>query len=345
MDIDHEPQFIPPTTGEEKKKDIGNMRFIAIFRYLALLVIIIAGPFFVFFSLPPRDFPAGEIVVIETGMTFGEVAQLMEERRVVRSSQLMQIIALVRDRNFTVSAGSYLMDEPMTVFEVLRRLHRGLYGDVYERITIPEGSSNIQIAALLEDADLADFDPDVFFSLAKEKEGYLFPDTYFFFPDISEEGIISQMENNFEAQTADLAEEVAESEKTFEEIIIMASIIEKEANKLDEETGEASIISGILWRRIRIGMPLQVDAPFLYLLGKASHELTRSDLAIDSPFNTYRYTGLVPAPIGNPGRNAIIAALSPVETEYLYYLHDKGGVIHYAETFAGHTANINTYLR
>ena len=121
----------------------------------------------------------------------------------------------------------------------------------------------------------------------------------------------------------------------------MASIIEKEANGEEDR----AVISGILWKRIAQGMPMQVDAPFLFLLNKQSSELTIKDLAIDSPYNTYKYKGLPPGPINNPRLESIKAALNPQTSPYLYYLHDAKGGIHYASDFKGHQANITRYLK
>jgi UPF0755 protein len=121
----------------------------------------------------------------------------------------------------------------------------------------------------------------------------------------------------------------------------MASIIEKEAKGEEDRY----FISGILWKRISKGIPLQVDAPFLYILGKESSELTRADLAINSPFNTYKNKGLTPSPIGNPGLESIKAAIKPKDSPYLYYLHDSDGNIHYAKTYTEHLKNINKYLK
>ena len=121
----------------------------------------------------------------------------------------------------------------------------------------------------------------------------------------------------------------------------MASLIEKEASGEKDR----NIVSGILWKRIEKGIPLQVDAPFLYILGKESSELTKSDLSINSPFNTYKYKGLTPSPIGNPGLDSIKAAINPEDSPYLYYLHDAEGNIHYARTYSEHQKNIRTYLK
>jgi len=121
----------------------------------------------------------------------------------------------------------------------------------------------------------------------------------------------------------------------------MASLIEKESSG-DEDR---SIISGILWKRFNNNRPLQVDATLSYLLGKKSQDLTVDDLNIDSPYNTYRYPGLPVGPIGNPGLEAIQAAIYPKDSPYWFYLHDKTGKAYYAKTFEEHIANKNKYLR
>jgi UPF0755 protein len=120
----------------------------------------------------------------------------------------------------------------------------------------------------------------------------------------------------------------------------MASLLEKEARNATE----AKTVAGILWKRISLGKPLQVDAPFLYVLGKTSAQLTTRDLTKDGPYNTYTRKGLPVGPIGNPGIAMIQAALNPIASQYLYYLHDRNGVIHYAKTYEGHLQNKKKYL-
>lgn len=153
---------------------------------------------------------------------------------------------------------------------------------------------------------------------AQNKEGYLFPDTYFFFDTSSEKDVLYSMSNNFKEKIVSIQSEISASAKSEQNIIIMASIIEREA----EGNADRTIISGILWNRISKNMPLQVD----------------------SAPETYKIKGLPSAPICNPGLKAIEAAMHPVSSSYLYYLHDKNGIIHYAETFAEHKQNKIKYL-
>ena len=150
-------------------------------------------------------------------------------------------------------------------------------------------------------------------------EGYLFPDTYFFLTDSNETDVINSMNGNFKKKIMPLLPDITAFGKTEKEIITMASIIEREA----KGDTDREIISGILWKRIKIGMPLQVDA---------------------AP-ETYKIKELPKNPISNPGLLSIKAAIHPVSSSYLYYLHDKNGSIHYAKNFTEHQANIRKYLK
>jgi len=177
--------------------------------------------------------------------------------------------------------------------------------------------------------------------LSKDDIGYLFPDTYSFSPSVTPEQVIEALKRNFENKTKRLEQDFLKSTRKKEDLVIMASIIEKEASG----ENDAPVISGILWKRLDRGIALQVDAPFLFLLGKKSSELTIKDLAIKSPYNTYINKGLPPTPISNPGLSAIEAALKPVDSPYFYYLHGNDGIVRYAKTFDEHKANIQKYLK
>jgi len=173
------------------------------------------------------------------------------------------------------------------------------------KITIPEGYNLEDIAAKFR--PFKNFDKENFFRIAKE--GYLFPDTYFLTGKETETEVVEIMENNFQKKVGEIKPEV----------LIMASLLEKES----KITEERKIISGILWKRLKAGMPLQVDCSF----------------------DTYLCQGLPLAPICNPGLDSIGAALNPVESEYWYYLHDKKGIIHYTKTFEEHKVNKAKYIR
>lgn len=207
-------------------------------------------------------------------------------------------------------------------------------------VTIPEGYNVRQIGEALERAGL--FSKEDFVSEAQKHEGYLFPDTYRFYKTSNSEQVIGKMRDNFAKKIApEILSEAKRARRTLEQIIITASILEKEV----KSTEDRKLAAGILWKRLGLGMGLNVDAALTYVLGKPSGELTEADLKYDSPYNTYRYRGLPPGPISNPGLDAILAALYPTASEYFYYLTDKNGATRYARTLEEHRLNRFKYLK
>ena len=177
-----------------------------------------------------------------------------------------------------------------------------------------------------------------FIEKALPSEGYLFPDTYYFPENARAEEVIQKLKLTFDEKIAE-NKEILSSEKTLKDIVIMASIIEKEATKDSMQE-----VSDILWHRIDINMPLQVDAGFVYERDKHTFELSLEDLQTDSPYNTYVRYGLTPTPISNPGIQALKAAAFPRKTENLYFLTGYDGEMYYAQTLKQHEANKDKYL-
>ena len=303
-------------------------------------VLFLASAFaYILFSVP-KNFPAGRVIEIKKGSGLAEIAEDLKESGAIKSPYLFKAVLLSSFRQADVKAGHYFFETPMSMFGVSRRLTQGIYGIEPVRATIIEGWSNKQAGEYFEKLGL--FKKEEWLSLTEGKEGYLFPDTYFFMPEVEAEGVIKTMSENFDKKVIKgLGEEIVKSGRKLEELIIMASILEKEASSYED----MRMISGILWKRLEFGIGLQVDATVSYVVGKPSLELTDEDLAVDSPFNTYKYRGLPPAPIGNPGLEAIKAAITPTQTIYWYYLHDSDGEPHYAMTFEEHKRNKELYLR
>lgn len=288
----------------------------------------------------PSDFPIPYNLSIERGQTLFSVSQELQSDHIIRSRRTFEVIMILLGTERSMSEGEYSFSSPLSVFEVAFRISGKQFGIERVKVTFPEGFTTDQMADRLA-ATFPDFNTAVFKALSRVDEGYLFPDTYKFFPSVTPEIVVRTLKQNFETTIEPLQQDIAASGTSLHDIITMASLIEKEANGDDDR----EIISGILWKRIAQGMPLQVDAPFLFLLGKESKELTRTDLAIKSPYNTYINKGLPPTPINNPGISAIKAAIHPKDSPYLYYLHDASGQIHYARTYAEHKKNIATYLK
>ena len=179
--------------------------------------------------------------------------------------------------------------------------------------------------------------------------GYMFPDTYLIPQDATAGAIISIFTGAFDKKvTADMRADIRSAGMTLESVVILASIVEREG--LTDE--DRPVIAGILLNRLEIGWPLQADATLQYALGYQAQEktwwkkvLTDDDKKVKSPYNTYTNPGLPPGPISNPGIASIRAVIYPKKTEYMYYLHDPTGAVHYAKTLEEHNANVARYLR
>ena len=310
-------------------------------------VVIVCAVIFVsvltYFSIAPSDFPDGSTVAIEKGMTLSQAAKVLSDSGVIRSQFLFKVAVRLMGGTRSVVMGDYLFDQPLSVVSVALRTIQGQFGIERIKVTIPEGLSSKEMSVILA-KNIPKFDAQGFVVLAKQYEGYLFPDTYYFYGNSTPESVVAEMRNNFEnrmaSTTLTLTTSAALSTRSMKDVIIMASIIEKEATSSEDRR----VIAGILWKRLDSGMALQVDPPFYYFLGKTSDQLSVDDLALDSPYNLYKHVGLPPTPISNPGLDAITDTLNPSSTPYWFYLSDKKGNMHYASTFEGHVANKSKYL-
>ncbi|HRY62362.1 MAG TPA: endolytic transglycosylase MltG [Candidatus Paceibacterota bacterium] len=306
---------------------------------VSIVLIVILAINYNFFAAP-AEHPGGTKFAITSGMTISEAAEYLSENNIIKSPTVFKTLVFIMGGRSGVIAGSYFIEHPVSVFRIAMMVTTNGYGIKMYKVTIPEGLSNRQIADLLA-KNLDNFDKAKFLKLAKDKEGYLFPDSYFFEPESTPEKVIEMMNDNYNEKIKMVNLDIVFFNKPIKDIITMASILEEEART--ENTRR--MIADILWRRIERGMSLQVDASFVYLLGKGSAELTVDDMKIDSPYNTYKYKGLPPGPITNPGLASILAATKPLKNKYWFYLSDKDGIMHYAVTFEEHKLNKERYLR
>ncbi len=291
------------------------------------------------FLVAPRNFPDNKIIYIPNGWSVASIAEHLHKEGIIRSPIIFKIIVRLTGQEDNLIAGYYLMDDRPSLIEITDRLMRGEYHLVPMKVIIFEGFDNRQVAKKFKDT-LPGFNEERFLQLAADKEGFLYPDTYFFLPGTNEEDLIKAMTDNFDKKMEPLREQIENSNRSLKEIITMASIIEREANTHESR----KVISGILWKRIDVEMPLQVDAVFPYFMNKNTFTLTLEDLKHDSPYNTYKYKGLPPGPIANPGYDSIATTLSPKSTPYWFYLSDMDGNMHYAQNFNEHKKNKRMYL-
>lgn len=308
---------------------IGSMIFIVVVLF-ALITI---------FSVAPSSFPQHKVISIPKNTYLSQAAKILAEENVIRSEMLFKAYALFTSGHRQVQAGDYLFDAPQSALRVAYRMTHGEQDLPQISITLYEGMTAREMVTQIK-KNIPSFDDKTFYDIAKSYEGYLFPDTYFFYENVTPAQVLTTLRDNFNQKIKTALLDIQAFGKPLNEVIEMASIVEREATS----TADRKVIAGVLWKRIDIGMALQVDPPFYYILGKGSLQLTVKDMAMNSPYNLYTHKGLPPTPISNPGLDAILATVNPKKSNFLFFLADNRGVIHYAETNDGHVANKSKYL-
>ena len=293
--------------GQKNKKYKSNILYIIGFFILFL---------FYFLSAPSGN--KDVIIHISSGQSINSISSELKDKNIIQNSFTLKVFIKLLKSGNGIIYGDYLIKKHSPVYVVAWQISRGHHNLEPIKITIREGITNQEISNLLA-GKLAGFQKDLFLVNVNNKQGYLFPDTYFFFPQDTSREIIEKLSNNFENKIKSLSSSIDSSGKNLSEIITMASVLEGEAGGKED----VGIISGILWKRISLGMHLQVD--------------------IDK--STYTTRGLPKEPLNNPGLSSIEAAINPINSPYLYYLHDKNGKVHYAVTFEEHKRNIANYLK
>lgn len=290
------------------------------------------------------------------GQGLKEISQALQSAGLVKSPLPFYWYAKLHKKERILQAGLYKISGNMGVAELASLFEKG--SNVFINITIPEGFTIKQIVNRLEEKGLA-INEDDFLTISEEMrasypflqsapraaslEGFLFPDTYRFPVDASFSEIVQDFLHNFQKQVnSDLMQAIIQTNHSPYEVLIMASILERELQTFEDK----SIAAGILWRRLALGIPLGVDATVNYVTGKKTPALSEADMALDSYYNTYKYTGLPPGPISNPGLESIKAALFPKENEYWFYLsrQDNGQTI-FSKTLQEHNQAKVKYLR
>lgn len=298
------------------------------------------------YLLSPMDARSTEVRMfsIARGSGFKEIAARLEEERFIRSSNAFKILALVRGKATQLKPGRYQIYSNEDAGQILERLVGGSHREA--SITIPEGSSVYDIDALLSEEGILPEGAFAAYALAHALEGKLFPDTYKFFSDSEAEGVAQKFLDNFSEKALPALLRAARDQDT---VLTLASLLEKEVPDFEER----KIVAGLLRKRVAAGIPLQVDATVCYAKRQRAgnsegkcHPLQQLDLKIDSPYNTYLYSGWPPGPIASPGILALEAALAPKSSPYWFYLSDpRNGKTIFARTLEEHSRNKALYLR
>jgi len=317
------------------------------------LVVVLWATIYVHFLAPPSWERHHRVVTIPAGMSFHDIARLLEDNGIVRDHNSFYLLARLEDAIPRVKAGEYEVHTGMPPRQVLSKLVRG---DVIKYpITIPEGFNIFQVGEVLDQAKVCG--KKIFLEKTKDLaiiaslgldgdslEGYLFPDTYNFPKGFGEEQAIRQMVARFKAVYSSLAKRAEELGLSRKDVVILASMIEKEA--ADDQ--EKSLISAVFHNRLHRGMALQSDPTAVYGLRtrESIHErITKQDLLRRSPYNTYRIMGLPRGPIANPGLKSLQAVLYPADVNYLYFVSRNDRTHHFSSTLEEHNRAVGKYQR
>ncbi|OGY65097.1 MAG: hypothetical protein A3A04_01645 [Candidatus Harrisonbacteria bacterium RIFCSPLOWO2_01_FULL_40_28] len=323
--------------------------------FVLAFFVLIAGYFL--YTLQPVDALSKrvEIVSIEEGTRFADIADLLSERGLIRSAKSFKLYSILRGEAQSLRSGIYVLRPASSSRELIDQL-LGLISQTVtltfrEGITFKEIDTRLASYGILKEGALLEISPHEFseeypfLKNATSFEGFLFPDTYEFFAPSSPNVVLDKFLSNFERKAYPVLRDL--TAKNLKKKITIASLLEREVPFLKDRL----IVAGILEKRLNIGMPLQVDATVLYtkcgglITECANRSLSKKDFSFDSPYNTYLYNGLTPTPIGNPGLDAIMSALRATYSPYFYYLSDpRTQKTIFSETIDEHNENRFKYL-
>lgn len=295
-----------------------------------------------------------KMFVIETGQSVGEIGKNLAQEGIIRSSLYFKLYVLKEKLEDKIQAGTYSIGQNLSIKKIVEKIIAGEIIDQEIKITIIEGWTIEDMAEYLAKKKIVDKDRFIELTKADRElkignqkseinflEGYLFPDTYMIFANAAEEDIIAKMLNNFKKKlTKKMLADIRKQGRTLEEIIKMASLIEKEVQTKED----MKKVAGIFYNRLNSNIKLESDATLSYVLRDKVAAHTYDDLKLDSPYNSYMYRGLPPTPISNPGASAIEAAIYPAETDYYYFLSGKNGKTYFSKTYEEHLRNKAKYL-
>ncbi len=339
-------------------KKNSNIKIALIF---ILLFAIVIGGINVANSLSKPNIKGEVIFTIDKGSSLSEISNVLKENEIIKSPTAFKIYCRLFADSTKFKAGFYKIDRPINMKNLTKLLNKGTNIEQGVKVTIPEGFVITQIASLFESKDLGN--KNEFLDLAKtgefdyeflqfeassslkyKLEGFIYPDTYYFFEDATSEDIIEILLNTFEKKVWEKLK-TASNEKGYNhlQLLTIASIVEKEA-VVDNERDK---IAGVFFNRLEIDMSLQSCATVQYALNKEkfSKVVTLEETQIPSPYNTYRYPGLPPGPISNPGIKSIEAVINPDTNKYLYFVAKGDGSHYFSLTYDEHLEAIQKYLK
>jgi UPF0755 protein len=313
-----------------------------------IILFVLMSTVFWFFNSSPRNMH-GEIIAVRPGMNLYQVAYFLKSKNLITSASFFYIMG--RFLNATdVKAGNYRIYDKESSFSILIKITRGKF--VTKKITIPEGYTIYDIARVLAENDICtegDFlywaqSPSFLATIgirAPSAEGYLFPDTYVIPENTDPRDIIIRLVNQTKKVIHDIQDSIEVQYSNLHQILTVASLVEKEA----KINSERPLIAAVFYNRLKLKMKLDCDSTIQYGLKKFGKRLTYDDLTSDTPYNTYKNTGLPPTPICNPGKRSILAALNPANVQYLFFVARNDGSHYFSKTLAEHNRAVDFYQK
>ena len=303
-----------------------------------------------YLSHPAEEGGNEQVFFVRDGSTLNEVAAELESNKIITGKRLFLIWARLMGYSRSIKAGEYRLSPAMPPLQILETLSKGIV--ITHPVTIPEGYTIKQIAALLDEKGLVS--KDVFLSITGDPdvikrygmpghslEGYLYPDTYQFDRGLSPALIVDVMVKHFLGVTGPFREKIEQSGMTLKEVITLASIVEKETGRAEERP----IIASVFLNRLKKRMRLESDPTVIYGIDNFSGNLKKKHLTQRTPYNTYVIRGLPLGPIANPGKEAIEAVLSPAKTNYLYFVSKNDGSHYFSKTLVEHNKAVQKYQK
>lgn len=344
-----------------KKLIIGIILFL-------LVLIISAGVYFYLELILPNSASNKQVnFTIESGQTVSQVGKKLQQSGLIKNRFVFQWYVMLRGWERDIKSGEYSIAQNLSIKKVVSLLRMGQVKKEI-KIKIIEGWTINDIAEYFDHNNIVA--KDKFLAVTTNNaefiannlkkypflsellirnntqvlpslEGYLFPDTYAVYIDATTEEIVKKMLDNFQSKLSpDLLAEIEKQGKSLDEVIVLASIIEKEVSTYEDRR----LVADVFLKRLKIGMPLQSDATVNYITKKGTTRSSYEDLAVESAYNTYQNKGLPPGPISNPSLSAIKAVIYPLSNDYYYFLTDKDGNVYYGRNGDEHNLNRQKYL-
>lgn len=319
--------------------------------YIPLIIFLLLILFwYLYSSAPSGDGRKVYGLTVPKGAGFSRVAEELEQAGIVRSSLQMRISGVIHGLDRKIKPGDYRLTDSMTPLAILEKMASGVSDAC--RFTLPEGYSIYQAAELLEKQGI--FSKNDFLEACRDRtmlseagieavtaEGYLFPGTYQVGFQMDERGLVTEMLMEFKRRISSLERDISTSGLSVNQVVTLASIVEKEAVSAEEKP----LIASVFRNRLKIGMPLQSDPTAIYGVKAFGGTVTKQDVMRNSPYNTYKISGLPPGAIGNPGLDSVKAVIKPAVTQYLYFVARKDGTHQFSRSLQEHNHGVTMFLK